>query len=465
MTNSDVKVAYRAILAKRRAYNGLWKYYKGDQPLVYSVDLLEEVFKRAGTTFNENWCAVVVDSLLERLQMTRLTVTDSDEMTTVLQTMMTATELDLEEDSIHLATLVCGEAFLIAWLDANGNPEAYYNDPRLIHLEYDADNPHKKKWAAKMWSDHERWYMTLYYHDKIEKYMTKSLEAQEDKAFVLMEEEGVENPVANPYGVIPVFHFRRVRHEIVSEIHNVTPIQDGINKLIADLMVAGEFGAFKQRWVISNSDTTNLKNNPNAVWEIPAASSDTQGTSVGQFDATDLSNFIDAIKAKVGSVSAISRTPHHFFFGTGQVPSGEALIALESPLNKKATRMASILGRTWQQVARFLFQLQGIEVPAELILPVWERPQTVQPKTEAEIRQISVSSGMPLVTVLRMQGWTEEQIDEMERDKSAETAAQNNSLAKALMAQQRAFDKNVGGDDNGDEVEEDNDENDETGGK
>jgi len=434
--NPDVKVAYDAIMEKRARYNLLWRYYDGDQPLVYSVETLSEVFRRTGVTFNENWCAVVVDSVIERLQLMSLSVLNSDSLSTALTDIMLRAELDLEDDPIHLATLVCGEAFLIAWKSEDEQLEAYYNDPRLCHIEYDSNNPHEKLWAAKLWQD-GAWYLTLYYPERIEYYDTRTNDVTSHKAFQLRDDE--QNPANNPYGVIPVFHFRRDRRLIASELVNVLPIQDAVNKLIADMMVAAEFGAFKQRWIISNSDTDVLKNKPNEIWNIPAGDGAGQQTSVGQFEATELKNYIESIASKVNSISAISRTPHHYFFSSGGVPSGEALIALEAPLNKKALRLAAILGRTWQRVAQFLLLLQGVSVDVQDIEAIFEPVQTVQPRTEAEIREINVRSGVPLETTLRMQGWTQEQIEQMRDDRIQEQADAQNSLAKALLTQQRQF--------------------------
>jgi len=366
-----------------------------------------------------------------------LTVLNSDSLSTALADIMLAAELDLEDDPIHLATLVCGEAFLIAWKSEDEQLEAYYNDPRLCHIEYDSNNPHEKLWAAKMWQDGP-WYLTLYYPERIEYYDTKGNDVTSYKAFQLR--DGEQNPADNPYGVIPVFHFRRDRRSIASELVNVLPIQDAVNKLIADMMVAAEFGAFKQRWIISNSDTDVLKNKPNEIWNIPAGDGVGQQVSVGQFEATELTNYIESIASKVNAISAISRTPHHYFFSSGGVPSGEALIALEAPLNKKALRLAGILGRTWQRVAQFLLLLQGVSVDVQDIEAIFEPVQTVQPRTEAEIREINVRSGIPLETTLRMQGWTQEQIEQMRDDRIQEQADAQNSLAKALLAQQRQFD-------------------------
>ena len=65
----------------------------------------------------------------------------------------------------------------------------------------------------------------------------------------------------------------------------------------------------------------------------------------------------------------------------------------------------------------------------------------MQPKTTAEIRELSVRAGMPLTTVLRDEGWDEEDLAQMEEDKQAERVSQA-SYADAVLSQaQRQFDQ------------------------
>ena len=84
-----------------------------------------------------------------------------------------------------------------------------------------------------------------------------------------------DEPVApNEYGLIPMFHFRSSRRGPKSQLANVIEPQDMINKLLSDMMVAAEFGAFPQRYVISQAGIVNLQNNPNAIWDLVAADKD-----------------------------------------------------------------------------------------------------------------------------------------------------------------------------------------------
>ena len=109
--------------------------------------------------------------------------------------------------------------------------------------------------------------LTLYYKDRLEYYITQKTYKGTDMPTGAAAFRPAETPKApNPYGEIPVFHFRPNRHAKGELSKSITTLQDAVNKLLADMMVAAEFGAFKQRWIISNADTKALKNAPNEVW-------------------------------------------------------------------------------------------------------------------------------------------------------------------------------------------------------
>lgn len=443
---TDLERAYDALSGKQAKYSTLWDYYDGNHPLVYSTQRLRDIFKDINARFSLNWAAVIVDSVADRLQLQQFTVADDDEATTVLNELFVSTELALDDADVHKAALVTGEAFVFAWLSGDGAVEAYYNDPRLCHVFYDAENPRRKAFAAKWWvGQNKRRYLNLYYPDRIWYFVSTSAadEVQSAKNFMPV----AEMPEAeNPFGEIPVFHFRPERRIIKSELDNVVEPQNAANKLFADMMVAAEFGAFKQRYIISNMDTKGrLKNAPNEIWDLPAADGQVQQTSVGEFSATELGNYLEALDRITSYLAIITRTPKHYFFSQGGDPSGEALIAMEAPLNKKCDAYIERLKVPWQRLAAFMLRLSGVDVQASDIQVLYADPETVQPRTRAEIRQIDVNAGIPLVTVLRREGWTQKELDGMEDDRSAERAAQTNSLALALLQQQRQFDQNNNG--------------------
>lgn len=439
---TDLEIAFAALSAKQAPYNTLWSYYDGNHPLEFSVARLQEVFKSAQTKFVENWCSVVVDAVLERIALRGLGIANDDAATARMAELWTLSNLGIDADDAHLAALVTGEAFVIVWPDdVTDEVQAYYNDPRLCYAHYNHENRNVMRFAAKWWMTEAQTYrMNLYYPERIEYYETGKMSHAPTaaKAFKATTTE----PATNPYGQIPVFHLRPERRAIISTLDDAIPLQAAINKLLADMMVTSEFGTFPQRWIISNSDTETLKNGPNEIWTIPSGDGVGQPSSTGQFPQADLDCYLKPIDNLVAAISAITRTPAHYFFSRGGEISGEALIALEAPLNKKVARYIGRFYPVWQQIGAFMMRLDsGREIPWQQVAPAFDAPETVQPMTRSQIRQANVNAGMPLTTVLRDEGKSEAYLEQLEADKIAEQAASQESLARALVEQQRRFDQ------------------------
>jgi len=421
---SDLEFAFATLTAKTALYSRLWDYYDGNQPLVYAAERLRDVFQSRESRFSENWCAVVVDAELDRIHLNEFTVANNTAASDVLNTAFEDTELNLDAEDVHKAALVCGESYVFVWKDTDdGEIEAYYHDPRLCHVFYEQDRPRKKRFAVKWWVGEQDGlrYLNLYYPERIEYYASKQKAASitNAKALTLLRTE------ENPFEEIPVFHFKIDRRKITSRLQNVIEPQDALNKLLADMMVSAEFGAFNQRYVITSGNTDALKNAPNEIWQIPAGDGTEQGTQVGQFEASNLGNYLNAIDKLATSIAIISRTPKHYVFQQTGDPSGEALIAMEAPLNKKAQRAIDIFKPTWKELAQFILKLSGINTSGLAIAANFDAPETIQPRTQAEIREINVRTGIPLVTTLRDEGWTEDELAQLAKDKAVSDAVQN----------------------------------------
>lgn len=430
----DLDRAYKVLAAKAAPYTNLWNYYDGDQPLMYTGRKIRELFQNLDLAkFVENWCAVVVDAANDRINLAGVKLkSESDDK--VLQEVWEACEMDLEASDIHEAALVIGEAYMLVWPDEEDENviDAFYNDPRLVHLFYDPSNPRKKSYGAKWYVDkknHIR--LTLYYSDRLEYYRSNKPHDQVEsvEAFAPYSPSGLDGGevATHEYGEIPIFHFRTERRIVKGDLANVIAPQNGINKLVTDMMVAAEFGAFKQRYIVSHADTTSLKNAPNEIWEIAAGDGVGENTQIGQFDETPLENYIKAIDHLAVSTAIISRTPKHYLFAQGGTPSGEALIAMEAPLNKRCSDHIKKFIPTWKEAIRFILKLSGIEISKMDIEVHFDQPETIQPKTEAEIRTEGTRAGIPLKTLLREEGKSEAWIEQMEKDKqeSEEQSANN----------------------------------------
>jgi hypothetical protein len=439
---TDLAIAVAHLTSKKPRYDALHAYYTGDQPLVYSSSKLREVFHGLDARFIVNVCSVVVDSVLNRLALRTLQVAANEQADDALQAVREASGLVDDEYAIHEDVCVTGESFVLAWRNEDtGAIEAFQNDSRLCHAEYDGDNPRQMRFAAKWWNTAGIIRLNLYYTDRIEHYATvrefKAGEVPDERAFQPFGDESVS---VNEWGVIPVFHFRSNRRGAKSQLQDAAPIQDMLNKLYADAMLTSEFMAFPQRYVISESGIQNLQNNPNAIWDLVASAQGAQPTSAGQFPAADLTNYLVMIDNLLTKLGVITSTPKHFFYAQGGDPSGEALIAMEAPLNRKVQQLQQTLAPTWRALGAFLLKLAGVNVPSREVWAQYEPAETVQPMTQAQVRELTVRAGVPLTTTLRDEGWDDADIAQMYEDAETERTQQATYAAAVLDQAQRQFD-------------------------
>jgi hypothetical protein len=439
----DLDRAMKTLSAKLDLYTDIWNYYDGDQPLMYTAKRLRDIFEGLDlASFVENWCAVIVDAANDRINLQGITVQEEG-ADAKLQQIWELESVALEADDAHEAALVIGESYIIAWQDEEeAQPTVVYNDPRTVHLFYEPSNPKKKWYGAKWYVDVEdRLRVTLYYTDRLEYYASERkadsvTSVKHMKPFSpLGEVDEDDNPLhVYPHDLeeVPIFHFRLERRKVKGSLVNAIPMQNAINKLITDMMVSAEFGAFPQRWVITDAEVSNLKNAPDELWWIPAGDGVMQGAQVGQFNATDLSNFIRAVDHLASATAIITRTPKHYLFQQGGDPSGESLIAMEAPLNKRCADYIMRFEPVWRELGTFLLKLLGSKVDVTKVMVDFEDPATIQPKTQAEVLKMRKDAGIPLKTLLRDEGKDNAYLDQMDQDKKEEQDQARDSLGVAL---------------------------------
>lgn len=419
---TDIVNAFEAIKNKRPIMDELFRYVEGGQPLKYSTERLREAFDDITARFEINWCNVVVETTLDRLSLLGFKLTD-DAMTDALNTIFSTLHIGIESDEAHRACLTMTQGYIIAWRNDDGI-EIYYNDPRMCQVFYDPARPKVKQYAAKWFMRSDKHHeITLYYPERIEHWVTKSSGDHIDN----VSDFALETSEPNPFGVIPVFELKTP-----GEITKVITLQDAINKTFADMMVAAEYGAFMQRWVISNSDPGDLRNGPNQIWWIPSGDGEGQASSVGQFSPTDLGNYLDAMDKLANAMAIITRTPKHYLTTTGANLSGEALMTMEAPLVKKVQARQKVLTPIWQEIAQFLLLLSDYSAETQDITVLWGTVESVQPYTQAQTRQLAINSGVPLITQLRREGWTQAEIDAMVADMQAQRE-NTSSLAQSVL--------------------------------
>ena len=337
--------------------------------------------------------------------------------------------MDSIADEIHEHLVITGEGFLIVERDPETDAvRAFAQDPRTVVVFYDDADPTRITEAAKFYVEDGRKWIIHYTPETFITYegprIDAALSGDTGAADSYRPRNDLDAP--NPYdGAIPVFHFRKSRRVIRSEFYQVVSLQDTINKMFVSLGMTAETAAQKLRWAITNADVSNMKAGlPGDVVALPPNDVGEQPVSVGEWSAADLKQFVEVINNKVASIASITGTPLHYFGPhAGASISGEALQALESPLVAKVERYARILAPTWAQVGAFMLTLAGMQTDTNEITVVYKDPRTTLTLSQATARKTNVDAGLPLVTQLRDEGWTQEELDQLAEDRLAEMPA------------------------------------------
>jgi hypothetical protein len=398
--------------AKQIAHSLRWRYYDGQHPIAFINPKMNQVVPN-GVVFKKNWCQVIVDASRNRLKVQAWNADDDATIETMEDIWKRV--LHRAANDLHTAALSTGESYLVAWQGPTGKPVAYYHDPRQAHVIYEDEYPDVPRVACKRWVSNKTYYLNLYYPGTIEHYESKN-EPMNASAYTLQSSE------LNPYGVIPVFHFRTGRRVCTGELTaGVLSLQDAMNKLLNDMMVSSEFTSFPQRWGIGHWDEQagGLPVGPGTLLKIPAAEAGDQPSGVGAFPVGDPGNYLEPIDSMADAMAVLSATPKHYFTGQGANASGEALQAMEAPLIAKIELYQGILGEEWQRAMAFCLMIQGQTVDPEDIECIWQEPHTVQPQSQATTRLTNTQAGIPILNILRDEGWTEDQLNQLMEDARA----------------------------------------------
>lgn len=413
----DIRLALDYILTKREGYNRAETYYEGTQPEIFLNQRWFKLFKNGQRDFRFNFSKTVVDAVLNRLEVDQVE-TNNATADEYMSELLEQSDLKLDMNEIHRNTLIYGDAYAIVWPDETGKLAIDYNSPLTTVIVYDQENPRKKLFAAKMWQwatyDEKMIHLNLYYADRIEKYIgygeIENIGTPNGANFVLTE------TITNPWGEIPVFHFRTHKPYGRPEHADAFGPQDAINKLINTHMLTVDYQGAPQRYALANGgssaefndfsedDTARenlsaLQNGPGELWYLQGV------TAVGQFQAADPDTFTKPVIEFVNQMAAITSTPTHYFMRGQYIPSGAALRVAEAPLTKKVLNRQLALESTWRDLFQFVLRVEGIDATVDID---WAPAETVDVVDQWDVAVRKKSVGMPLEQILLELGYDPE---------------------------------------------------------
>lgn len=342
-------------------------YYEGNHELKFVSDKYREAFAKMLRDLSDNWMALVVDAVEERLHVEGFRVGDGIETDKDAWQIWQRNHLDADSELLHQKTLTTGVGYAMVWYGTDGLAEITVEDPAEVFVAYQGGSRRNRQAAVKIWCD--EWSSTrfanVYLPDGIWKFEAAANDLI-DRAAQWKPRRGDER-VENPLGIVPIVEFRnrpRMNGTGRSEIQTVMSTQDQVNKLVCDMLISSEFAAFQQRWATgleldvdpdTGEEKVPFKPGIDRVWAVGDPE-----VKFGAFPATDLRNAVVGIENRIQSIASRTRTPPHYLLGnSGTFPSGESLKATETGLVAKVHSKQRHLGESHEEVMRIAGLIEG----------------------------------------------------------------------------------------------------------
>ncbi len=322
--------------------------------------------------------------------------------------------------------------------------------------------------AFKRWEDDDgRQRLNLYYPERIEKWQRRSPSDDPQSGYWEQYHEVAGDPWpilwrtgqlldGEPLGV-PVIHFRnrdRGYNYGASELQDVVPMQNALNKAIIDLVAAGDTTAFRIYWMLGD-DPSALDVQPGSWIYSTKPPGGEDGVAIGCIDGEDLRPLINFKDQFAMEIARISRTPISYFQISGHRPAEGTLKQEESGLVAKAKNRQVSFGNSWENVfsmARRLWNTFGDTETAQLgtqiigeldesvkLETIWQDAESRNEKVLLETLKLKAELGIPSATLWAEMGYSPEQIAKMLAERGAELQSTANVGGELL----RAFERGV----------------------
>jgi hypothetical protein len=411
-----------------RAIQPFQDYYDGNHRLAFATLKFRQTFGAMFRSLSVNWCESAVDVAVDRLKVEGFRFgRDQEADKEAWDTIWQPNNLDAASLMAHTEAGKSGRAY--AMVDPVGRITVEH--PQQMVVAHAAGNRSERLWAFKRWLDEDEYlYAILYLPDRIEKFRSTDKRKTEDTGAVDWEPWPNDEGEPHLFGVVPVVPFYN-KPDILcdgrSDLIAAMPIQDAIDKEIADMLVASEFAAFPQRVLMGVEVPTGDDGLPLAATELKASISrlwafENENAKIGEFKAADLNNYVQAITSLLQQFAAITRTPPHYLLGQVVNASGDALKAAEAGLASKVERKQVDFSDSWEEVIRLAFRAQGNSERAEAMNAetIWA---SAEKRSEAELVDAAVklkSIGLPAEMCLEYVGFTPRQIERFNKLKEEE---------------------------------------------
>lgn len=442
-------------------------YFDGDHRSYLTpemADMLRAGQEAAGSSFSMNHMEKMVTTVTNRLKLTGVN-SDNSEASTWAAGVMEANRIDGLQTGVYDAALRDADTFILAEWDNQFKRVRWSHEDAFDGIEgmvvvYGDDQTHPaiaiKIWQMKLDNQNHlqtRARVNIYYPDRVERYVERN------NGLVPYSADGV-SPVdkwqtidGKPVG-LPVIHFRnRGKRFGKSQLEDVVPLQDVVNRTLISMVMAAELSAFMIRILKGIRPPEKLQP---GMWISLYFTHPKTHAQAGQLRAPNEAEqkWLDSVKAEALPQGELTQYINQAQFvidamyeitgiprgASSPNASGEALKQRGIDLLGTAERCQTSFGNSWEDLIKLSWQIQAAyntdaPPPSTTWSAAW-RSAEMRNKTEDVDNTLKVADRLDERTVLEQLapvfGWDEKKIDQILDARSSEQAGRLAALGSRI---------------------------------
>jgi hypothetical protein len=423
---------YKQLVDRREMVDFFNDYYSGNHPLPWLAPEARDEFRRLVQMTRSNYMGLVCDATAERLRVEGFRFGQDATADADTWRIWQANNLDSDSDMAWLEALISGVSYLHVAPNAKdaSTPHIWVEHASQTIVEHvPGTNRRERAASLKVWDDDwtNEIHATLQLADGIYKFKAKRPRSGSSPRNPVWDEREVpgEQPNGqrgNPLAVVSIIEIPnnpRLLTGGISELYDVTDIQDRVNKTLFDRMQTQEFGVDPQKWAKAFPKEDD-DGNPNVIefGRNRMITTDVTETGFGNFAVAPLSPYSEAKREDVKDIASRSRTPAQYLLGEMSNVNGETLKASESGLISKVRQRQRPFGEAAEEAMRLARRAAGLKSDGDSRMEtLWTDPQyrTEGERTDAIVKRLQ--SGISSLRQAREDyGYTATEIERLEAD-------------------------------------------------
>lgn len=359
-------------LAERERLDVIRRYYKGCQarPMVIPSAAPREV-KVMARSSRVNVIPIVVNTLVQSMFVDGFRARGESEDSAVWAAWQ-ANGMDSRQTAIHRAAFQYGASYSTVLPGDDGIPVIKGYSPRSMSALYGEDQDWPM-WALarlgnglfRLFDDEASYFISI--PDQQSGRRAEFIRAAEHGAPVtpvvrFLDEEDLD--VDDEVDVA-----ESDSHDgptpLRGQVAPLMALQDQIDLTTFGLQIAQHYSAFKQRWVIgwtASSEAELLRASASKVWTFDG---DPESIKLGEFAQSDLRGFLESREASLRHAATLTQTPVHELTGQLVQMSAEALAAAEAGKDRKVNERQTVVGESHERQMWLCGRYMGIEVATD----------------------------------------------------------------------------------------------------